>query len=200
MDTCCEANVLDVQGRSPESPDTGRPLGSRRAHDAGGMAHPPQPGRGALPITTPAAFELERVGGAGEGASQPNRDPGGVEGDVDRLGQFEIPVTGVPLRAEERPSAAQAVADTDRPHGAVNVANILLLLKRQGHRCALSGRTLTPKTAALDHILPVGLGGQHRIENTQVLDRQVNRAKGVLTNDEFIRLCREVADHATGRQ
>jgi hypothetical protein len=36
-------------------------------------------------------------------------------------------------------------------------------------------------------------GGEHVIENTQVLHKDVNRAKGSLTSDEFIGLCREVA-------
>ena len=61
--------------------------------------------------------------------------------------------------------------------------------------CALTGRPLEPETAALDHILPVSRGGEHRIDNTQVLERTVNRAKGTLTNGEFIALCGEVVRH-----
>ncbi len=34
------------------------------------------------------------------------------------------------------------------------------------------------------------------MENVQVLQKQVNRAKGTLTNEEFIALCREVVTHA----
>jgi 5-methylcytosine-specific restriction endonuclease McrA len=51
--------------------------------------------------------------------------------------------------------------------------------------------------AALDHIVPVRCGGELVIENTQVLHKDVNRAKGSLTNDQFIQLCREVVEHAS---
>lgn len=51
---------------------------------------------------------------------------------------------------------------------------------------------LTPESAALDHIVPVRVGGQHIIENAQVLDKDVNRAKNAMTNTEFLSLCREV--------
>jgi len=54
---------------------------------------------------------------------------------------------------------------------------------------------LDPETASLDHAVPISRGGEHRIENTQVLDRTVNRAKGTLTNAEFITLCAEVVRH-----
>jgi len=69
---------------------------------------------------------------------------------------------------------------------------VLCLLEHQQYRCALTGRELTPETAALDHVVPVRLGGEHVIENTQVLHKDVNRAKGSLTSQEFIGLCHEV--------
>jgi len=81
----------------------------------------------------------------------------------------------------------------------VSVGEVWDLLRRQAFRCALSGRPLTPESAALDHILPVSRGGKHSIENAQVLHKEVNRAKGTLTNEEFIQLCREVVEHV-GRQ
>lgn len=82
-----------------------------------------------------------------------------------------------------------------KPRGPVSTENVLRLLEFQQYRCALTGRELTPETAALDHIVPLRYDGQHAIENTQVLHKDVNRAKGSLTNLEFIHLCREVADH-----
>ena len=78
----------------------------------------------------------------------------------------------------------------------MNVANVLRLLERQQHRCALTGRSLTPDTASLDHIIPVRCGGEHVVENTQVLHKDVNRAKTTMTNEEFIQLCREVVEYA----
>jgi 5-methylcytosine-specific restriction endonuclease McrA len=76
-------------------------------------------------------------------------------------------------------------------------SNVLQLLEWQGYRCALTGRPLTPDTASLDHVVPVRNGGEHRIENVQVLHKDVNRAKSTMTNEEFVQLCREVVEYAT---
>ena len=77
----------------------------------------------------------------------------------------------------------------------VSPKQILELLERQTYRCALSGRELTPETASLDHCLPLSRGGAHDISNVQVLDFQVNSAKGTMTIDEFVAMCRDVAGH-----
>jgi len=79
----------------------------------------------------------------------------------------------------------------------VSVGSVMDLLDRQQYRCALSGRRLTPTTAALDHIVSISNGGDHIIENAQVLHKDVNRAKASLTNTEFIGLCREVVRWST---
>ena len=84
------------------------------------------------------------------------------------------------------------MVDAAAPHGDVSVTNVLRLLEVQQYRCALTGRCLTPQAAALDHIVPIRLGGKHVIENTQVLHKDVNRSKGSLTNEEFVGMCREV--------
>lgn len=78
----------------------------------------------------------------------------------------------------------------------MTTANVLRLLEWQRFHCALTGRSLTPDTASLDHILPVRCGGEHRIENVQVLHKEVNRSKTTMTNEEFLQLCREVVAHA----
>lgn len=70
------------------------------------------------------------------------------------------------------------------------------LLERQQFCCALTGRALVPEAAALDHVIPVSRGGLHDIGNAQILDKAVNRAKGALTNEEFVQMCREVAAYA----
>ena len=72
---------------------------------------------------------------------------------------------------------------------------IMNLIEKQDFRCALSGRKLTPETASLDHIIPLSRGGQHDIRNLQVLEHQVNTAKGTLTMEEFLSLCRDVTHH-----
>lgn len=94
-------------------------------------------------------------------------------------------------------------AESELVKGDVSVENVLRLLEAQQYRCALTGRSLTPQTAALDHVIPVRFGGQHAIENAQVLHKDVNRAKGSLTNEEFIGMCREVvrwSDHQITRK
>jgi 5-methylcytosine-specific restriction endonuclease McrA len=70
----------------------------------------------------------------------------------------------------------------------------LEMVERQQYRCAISGRPLTPENAALDHIVPVARGGQHAAENVWVVDAQVNAAKGTLTMEEFLAVCRDVAN------
>lgn len=83
-----------------------------------------------------------------------------------------------------------------RPCGSINPSNILRLLEWQEYRCALTGRPLTPESASLDHIVPVRDGGQHIMENVQVLHKDINRAKSTLAHEQFIQLCREVVEHA----
>lgn len=73
---------------------------------------------------------------------------------------------------------------------------ILQLIETQQYRCALTGRELTPETASIDHKVPLAGGGEHHISNIWVLDHVVNRAKGTMTVDEFIAMCRDVVSHA----
>ena len=70
------------------------------------------------------------------------------------------------------------------------------LIERQGYKCSLTGVELEPRTAELDHVVPVSDGGDHSITNLQVLHKAVNRMKGAMSNDEFVRWCRLVAKAA----
>lgn len=71
---------------------------------------------------------------------------------------------------------------------------IMDLLERQKYRCALTGWELTPQTASIDHVQPLGRGGDHHIDNAQIVEWRINQAKGSMTNEEFIEMCRAVAD------
>jgi len=75
----------------------------------------------------------------------------------------------------------------------ITAGQVLELVTRQNFKCAISGRTLTPETASLDHIVPLGRGGDHALENLWVVHHQVNLAKGTLTVEEFVTMCRDVA-------
>ncbi len=80
--------------------------------------------------------------------------------------------------------------------GTISFRAVMNLIESQRFRCALTGRQLSPDVAALDHIHPISRDGRNEIANAQVLHRIVNRAKGALTNYEFIALCREVVEWA----
>jgi hypothetical protein len=75
----------------------------------------------------------------------------------------------------------------------ITTKQILSLIEKQNYRCALTGWQLTPETASIDHIVPLSKGGDHAVENAQIIDWRVNQAKGTLSNEEFYELCCAVA-------
>lgn len=77
----------------------------------------------------------------------------------------------------------------------VTASAIRELLTSQNYLCYLSGRELTPLTASLDHKDPISKGGSHDMDNIGIVDYRVNLAKGTLTIDEFIEMCRDVVRH-----
>lgn len=77
----------------------------------------------------------------------------------------------------------------------ITATQVMELVHEQNFRCAISGRGLTPKTASLDHIVPLGKGGEHSIKNVWVVDHQINLAKGTMTFDEFVSMCRDVVNY-----
>ena len=77
----------------------------------------------------------------------------------------------------------------------INATEVMDLIKHQAFRCAISGRDLTPETASLDHIVPLGAGGEHSLANVWAVDHQVNTAKGTLSLEDFMSICRDVAAH-----
>lgn len=79
--------------------------------------------------------------------------------------------------------------------GRISAKQVLELVNRQQFKCAISGRPLTPETASLDHIVPLASGGLHCLENVWVVDHQVNTAKGTLSLEEFVAMCRDVTAH-----
>lgn len=80
----------------------------------------------------------------------------------------------------------------------ITAAALRELLHRNGYRCALTGAELTPDTAAIDFILPPAKGGSHDISNVQIVHVDARAAKGNLTLDEFLAVCRAVTARAAG--
>jgi 5-methylcytosine-specific restriction endonuclease McrA len=76
---------------------------------------------------------------------------------------------------------------------AATAKELYQLVEKQDYRCALSGMKITPKTSRIDHKTPVSVGGSDEIENLQWVHEELNRMKGSLDNDEFIEICRKVA-------
>ena len=72
------------------------------------------------------------------------------------------------------------------------------LIKSQKFKCALSGVSMSPSNAELDHIVPVSDGGGHNIANLQVVHKAINRMKGTMSNDQFIEWCERVARASKG--
>jgi hypothetical protein len=82
----------------------------------------------------------------------------------------------------------------------ITTKQIRQLLEDQSYRCALTGWELTPQTASLDHRVPLGKGGDHNIDNAQILDHRVNAAKGTMSNEDFIEMCVAVARRTAALQ
>ncbi len=72
------------------------------------------------------------------------------------------------------------------------------LLSRQRFRCAFTNVQLTPDNAELDHKVPICRGGDHGIENVQWVVESANKAKGTMTDDEFVALCVHVVETRFG--
>lgn len=102
-------------------------------------------------------------------------------------------------RHEPQPSQrrrGKGKVETDK----ITKQGVLRLLERQKYLCFLTGWELTPHNVSLDHRMPVSRGGTHTLSNAQALHEEVNRAKGTLTNEEFIELCRAVVRHSDQQQ
>jgi len=160
------------------------------AQHGSGVANPPQPSTGERERAGCATPDLEAVRPSGSGHRCHEGPPYAAD---------ELASLGDATCQRRQPLYPQSPEAMVKPRGPVSTENVLRLLEYQQYRCALTGRALTPETAALDHIVPIRSNGQHVIENTQVLHKDVNRAKGTLTNAEFIALCREVVAHMDRR-
>lgn len=69
------------------------------------------------------------------------------------------------------------------------------LARSQAFRCYYTGWKLSPETAGVDHIQPIVKGGEHVMSNVVVVHRQVNAAKGQMSESEFLDMCQAVVNH-----
>jgi 5-methylcytosine-specific restriction endonuclease McrA len=63
--------------------------------------------------------------------------------------------------------------------------------------CVYTGDTLDwkdPGKYQYDHITPKSRGGEDTLENLQIISVNANQAKGSMTHDEFIDLCKKVSE------
>jgi hypothetical protein len=109
---------------------------------------------------------------------------GSVKGVGKRLSQIAKQM-GLDSIRQLKPNVAKPATVTS--------AQLLAKIKTQRFRCALSGVKLVPETAQLDHIVPLSSDGSNDVDNLQWLDASVNKAKGTMSQDEFIRMCKQVA-------
>jgi len=68
--------------------------------------------------------------------------------------------------------------------------------------CALTGRPINfhdPDTYEYDHKTPTSRGGDNSMDNLQIVCPEANRAKGMMTDQEFLNLCKEIVIHAGHR-
>ncbi len=77
----------------------------------------------------------------------------------------------------------------------IKLGELRALLHRQQYKCALSGTELTPTNIALDHIVPVAMGGAFSIDNCQLVTKEINRAKHTMSQDDFLQMCNNVCRH-----
>ena len=73
-------------------------------------------------------------------------------------------------------------------------------LEQSQFRCALTGWKITPDEFEIDHIVPMVDGGTNKASNLQCVHPLVNRAKGTMSNTQFIEMCKAVAEQARRRE
>lgn len=91
-----------------------------------------------------------------------------------------------------------------RKRDGLNIDILLSILKKQDYRCALSGEPLTCNldigtkfftNATVDRIIPGSKGGKYNEENIQLVCRGLNSFRSDMDIDDFVELCRKVAEY-----
>ena len=72
------------------------------------------------------------------------------------------------------------------------------LTKEESPKCYLTGRTINlqdTKSWNFDHITPKAQGGTGNLDNMGIACKDANQAKGSLTVEETLHLCKEILEH-----
>lgn len=96
------------------------------------------------------------------------------------------------IEATECTDVVAAAIKDQESSGIANMQQLRALLDEQGYCCALCGVALDPDASELDHRIPRSQGGSDAASNLQWLCKPCNRAKGTMSNDDFIALCSRV--------
>jgi len=79
----------------------------------------------------------------------------------------------------------------------VKPIDIWRLAKKQKCRCALTNRILTNENVSADHIICLAHGGKSEINNIRLVTKEVNVARHLLNDKDFLQLCNDVVNHLT---
>jgi 5-methylcytosine-specific restriction endonuclease McrA len=82
-----------------------------------------------------------------------------------------------------------------RRHALVTAKQLEKKLEDQKFKCGLTGRDLSPSLSSLDHVNPRSMGGEDDISNLQIVLPCVNKAKGTMSQSQFVAMCHAVARH-----
>jgi hypothetical protein len=77
----------------------------------------------------------------------------------------------------------------------ISYLDLFHLAKKQKLRCAISGIKLTNSNLSVDHIIPYSQGGQHTLENIQLVDLTINKMKLTNTLNDFLILIKTILDY-----
>jgi hypothetical protein len=76
--------------------------------------------------------------------------------------------------------------------GSGNLPVMLKKWEQQNSMCIYSNRQLQLAKASIDHIVPTSQGGDHQAENLQWVLAEVNHMKNNLSEEEFLKLIKDI--------